>query len=248
MTVQRNLRRWSNGDAAREAVRRTIEDQDRRITQLSQALVIGKTAMGNGAGMGLTEFQRAQVLDLVAGRSSAVIGQEVVDPLVVGLPTNNGTVTSFSAGDLNPLFTTNETTPTTTPTLNFAQIVQNANLVYAGPASGVGAAPTFRVLASEDLPPLNVITITTVDSPYAATDADDVILVDASGGAVSVDMQAAATALEKAYRIKKIDASANAMKINSADLIDGAAFQGSTVQYEAFVVVPDNIGATFWLF
>lgn len=97
MTVQRNLSRWVDGDANREMVRRTISELESRVSQLTRMLALGKTSIGsNGGGMGLTEFQQRQVLELVAGRSSAVIGQEVVDPLVVGLPTNNGTVTSIS--------------------------------------------------------------------------------------------------------------------------------------------------------
>lgn len=62
-----------------------------------------------------------------------------------------GTVTSFSAGDLSPLFTTSEATVTTTPALSFAQINQSANLIFAGPSTGAAAAPTFRALALADI-------------------------------------------------------------------------------------------------
>lgn len=61
-------------------------------------------------------------------------------------------VTSFSAGNLSPLFTTTVSTATTTPSLTFSPVNQNANLVYAGPSSGGGASPTFRSLALADLP------------------------------------------------------------------------------------------------
>lgn len=64
----------------------------------------------------------------------------------------SGTVTSFSAGDLSPLFTTGVATPTTTPALSFALSTQAANLVFAGPTSGGAAAPTFRALVAADLP------------------------------------------------------------------------------------------------
>jgi hypothetical protein len=65
-----------------------------------------------------------------------------------------GTVTSVSAGNLSPLFTASVATPTTTPAVSFAAVAQNPNLVYAGPASGVAAAPTFRALAPADGPAL----------------------------------------------------------------------------------------------
>jgi len=65
--------------------------------------------------------------------------------------TGGGTVTSFSSGNLSPLFTTNVATPTTTPALTFAQVNQNANLVFAGPSAGAAAAPTFRSLVAADI-------------------------------------------------------------------------------------------------
>lgn len=64
----------------------------------------------------------------------------------------SGSLTSFSAGNLTPLFTTSVSNPTTTPALTFALVNQNANLVYAGPSTGPEAAPTFRALVASDLP------------------------------------------------------------------------------------------------
>src|ERR1700676_598452 len=63
-----------------------------------------------------------------------------------------GTVTSFSAGNIDAIATTSVATPTTTPALTFALTTQAANTVWAGPASGVAATPTFRALVSADLP------------------------------------------------------------------------------------------------
>lgn len=73
-----------------------------------------------------------------------------LDDITVGA----GTVTSFSAGDLSPLFTTTEATATTTPALSFTLVNQTANLVYAGPGSGGAAAPAFRSLVAGDIPAL----------------------------------------------------------------------------------------------
>lgn len=61
-------------------------------------------------------------------------------------------VTSVSVGGLSPLFTANVATATTTPAITFAQVNQNANLVFAGPSSGSAAAPTFRSLVAADIP------------------------------------------------------------------------------------------------
>ena len=62
-----------------------------------------------------------------------------------------GTVTSFSAGNLSPLFTTNVATASTTPALSFSLYTQTANTVFAGPVSGGAAAPTFRALVAADI-------------------------------------------------------------------------------------------------
>ncbi|HEV2231901.1 MAG TPA: hypothetical protein VGV68_00700, partial [Terriglobia bacterium] len=75
-----------------------------------------------------------------------------------------GTVTSFSAGTLAPLFTTSVATATTTPALTFALTSQNANLFFAGPTSGAAAAPTFRSLMGADLPNPSATTLGGIES------------------------------------------------------------------------------------
>lgn len=53
-----------------------------------------------------------------------------------------GTVTSFSAGTLSPLFTTSVATPTATPALSFTLVPAAANSIF-GNFTGSTAAPTF---------------------------------------------------------------------------------------------------------
>lgn len=64
---------------------------------------------------------------------------------------SSGSVTSFSAGNLSPLFTTTVTNPTTTPNLSFSLSSQASNLVFMSPAATSGV-PTFRSLVKADLP------------------------------------------------------------------------------------------------
>lgn len=70
-----------------------------------------------------------------------------------------GTVTSFSAGNLNPIFTTSVATASTTPALSFSLTSQSANTVLAGPTNGVAAAPTYRALVAADIPSLTLAKI-----------------------------------------------------------------------------------------
>lgn len=80
-----------------------------------------------------------------------------------------GTVSSFSAGNLSPLFTTSVATATTTPALSFLLSNASANVVFAGPVSGVASSPAFRALVSSDIPNLSgtYITAVTADPPLA---------------------------------------------------------------------------------
>ncbi len=65
-----------------------------------------------------------------------------------------GSVTSFSAGTLSPLFTTSVATATTTPALSFTLSTAAAQTVLAGPSAYAAAAagPTYRVLTPQDIP------------------------------------------------------------------------------------------------
>lgn len=89
---------------------------------------------------------------------------------------------------------------------------------------------------------LDVTSIDFTDSPYSLTDANDVLLVDATGGAVTVNLPNGTTAYQKTYYIKKVDATANAVTIDAdgAQLIDGSGTQATTTQYDTFSIIPDN--------
>lgn len=66
-------------------------------------------------------------------------------------PGVGGTVTSFSAGNLSPPFTSSVATPTTTPALSFALNSQSANLFFASP-NGSSGTPSYRAMAGADIP------------------------------------------------------------------------------------------------
>lgn len=109
-----------------------------------------------------------------------------INGATVTLSAGTGTVTSFSSGNLSPLFTTSVATATTTPALSFTLSTQTANIVFAGPASGGAAGPTFRSLVALDLPATAVTPATygsatqvgqfTVDQQGRITAATDVTI------------------------------------------------------------------------
>ena len=69
----------------------------------------------------------------------------------IGGGSGGGSVTQVTSGNFSPLFTVSVANQTTTPAFSFTSVNQNANLVYAGPASGAASAPTFRALVPLDL-------------------------------------------------------------------------------------------------
>ncbi|HYV95378.1 MAG TPA: hypothetical protein VE978_26630, partial [Chitinophagales bacterium] len=101
-----------------------------------------------------SKFQQVATNSLL-GRSTAATGNIELISLGSGLSltagtlsaTNNATVTSFSSGNLSPLFTTSVSTFTSTPALSFVLSNASAN-TYFGNATGSSAAPSFSAAAA----------------------------------------------------------------------------------------------------
>lgn len=129
-----------------EALYNAIDELQRRPTTV---------AISPTDRLAIAQQAAIQAAGLLGPFGVPVLGQ-TGDPLLTNIGTGNGTVSSFSSGDLSPLFTTLEATPTTTPALSFAQIVQNANLIFAGPVSGLAANPAFRSLAAVDIQAISI--------------------------------------------------------------------------------------------
>lgn len=68
--------------------------------------------------------------------------------------TSGATVTSVSLADTstNAIYAITGSPVTTSGTLNFALKTTTSNLIFAGPASGSAAYPTFRLLVNADMP------------------------------------------------------------------------------------------------
>ncbi|MCI5056445.1 MAG: hypothetical protein MRY83_10080, partial [Flavobacteriales bacterium] len=85
--------------------------------------------------------------------------------------------------------------------------------------------------------------VTNVSSNAAATSAQEVLLVDATSGSVTITLPAtSAVSTGKTYHIKKTDGTANNVIIdgNGAETIDGALNQTSNVPYGGWKIVSDG--------
>lgn len=83
------------------------------------------------------------------------------------------------------------------------------------------------------------IAVTSKTSDYTATSSDQLILVNSTGGAVTINLPAAAGAAGAVYHIKKTDASGNNVIVdpNGAETVDGAATSTMNTQYQKVTVV-----------
>jgi hypothetical protein len=85
------------------------------------------------------------------GTAGYVLSTDGAGDLVWANPASGGTVTSVALTAPSQ-FTTSGSPITTSGTLGLAWNNQSANVVLAGPASGIPSAPTFRALVANDLP------------------------------------------------------------------------------------------------
>ena len=84
--------------------------------------------------------------------------------------------------------------------------------------------------------------VATVSGPI--TLADDLVLVDASAGPVTMTLPTAASALGRAFNVKKIDAIAYPVTLagSGSDTIDGGATVVIVNQYESITVLATSYG------
>ena len=104
-----------------------------------------------------------------------------------------------------------------------------------------------RVWSVVPTPLLVVTAITFGDTPYSVVAADELIVVNATGGAVTVTLPAAASSNGRQIRVKKTDSSANSVTVdgNGAETIDGSANVQLLAQHEVVLLVCD--GTEWWV-
>lgn len=103
--------------------------------------------------------------------------------------------------------------------------------------------PAYDTSSSIDVFGLKHKTIVVGDSPYTAA-LFPVILANATGGNIAVNLPAAATVNNRIYHIKKTDSSANTVTIDgaSSETIDGETTIVIATQYASVMIICDGTG------
>lgn len=86
------------------------------------------------------------------------------------------------------------------------------------------------------------VTVTSVTTSYSAIPSDHVILVDTSGGNITITLPSATRIKGKVYRIKRVTGGGNSLTIATADAatIDGAASISLPDQWDVAALVTDG--------
>jgi hypothetical protein len=110
----------------------------------------------------------------------------------------SGTVTSFSSGNLSPLFTTSVSTSTTTPALNFS-LSNAAAHTFLGNNTGSSAAPAYSAINEADVTNLTTdlaakqtsLTRTAVKTSSYTAAVNDLVPVNTTSGNVTITLPTA---------------------------------------------------------
>lgn len=126
-----------------------------------------------------------------------------------------------------------------------AELVAGSNITIT--PSGAGATRQLTLAATAVTGGALILDTRTITATGSPTANDYLLIVDATAGAVTVNLPAAASSTGRVLQCKKKDASANAMTLdgNGAETIDGAATLSTTTQYAAFTVACD--GTEWWI-
>jgi hypothetical protein len=119
------------------------------------------------------------------------------------------------------------------------QTLTNKTITSPTVTNGTFSTPTLTT------PQINgaKLAVATPTTNYAAAVTDDVLLCNATGGAITITLPAAASSANKVLWVKKTDSSGYAVVLdgNGAETIDGAATLSISTQYQSYTVACDGV-------
>jgi len=203
----------------------TVSTDAATVGQLTSGFVDLTTAQTIG---GTKTFTSTIVGNISGNAATVTTNANLTGPITsVGNTTSvaaqTGSGTTFVMSN-SPALVGSPTAPTATAGTNTTQIATTAFVTSA--IAGTSS---------------NAHTVVTKTSNYTATTADEVILVDATNGSVTITLPTAVGNVNM-YDIKKIDTSANQVTIatTSSQTIDGGSSARINVQYASVSVISNN--------
>lgn len=125
---------------------------------------------------------------------------------------------------------------------NFLQIANNLSDLQSIPASRTNLG-VYSTTETDNAIALRSISTKTAN--YTLVSTDYTILGDATVGAITLTLPAAASHTGRTYNIKRISAGAFTVTVSSTDLIDGGATAVLNSQYESITV--QSNGSTWFI-
>ena len=114
------------------------------------------------------------------------------------------------------------------------------------PTPGSVTDAEWKRLTKQALDPVlaGKISVSAKTGAYTIARGDSLVLVDATGAAVTITLPAANPYSGLQFTIKKTDASANAVTVDGsgAETIDGMATRALAAQYQSITIVSDGTG------
>lgn len=130
----------------------------------------------------------------------------------------------------------------TNKTIDSADNVLKIDGVTVTGSTGSGGILVFSQSPLLITPDLRLAVTTISSSPYAPTNVNEVILVDCSGGNITINLPTAIGASGNMFIIKKIDSTANSIIVDpfSTQTIDGSATATFSVPNTTIYIVSNN--------
>lgn len=232
--IPRDLRQWNRVFGPLNRALRRINDVDGNTQVVADfdgkmAIQVNGVSIGSNFALNLIEGSKIQIA-AVASTSSiditfsleALVDGDIPGSIARDTEVSAGDAATYAAGAADLAAHVASATPH--PALTTTNVAEGSNLYYTD--ARAQAAARLWIVRS-------------ISATGGVNATDDVILADATGGAITLNLPAAASSTNRRLVVKKIDSSGNAVTLdgNAAETIDGAGTLALATQWAHTTIV-----------